>query len=153
MIAFRALEGSASRAAQSSAAMPRQGPPKMRRKAINAGEASAGTAPTPNWCGTNIIPMPTSVMYAAAIDSRTLRFMAEPARFLVRRFAGEPLPRYFATHYSVERPRMESTTFDGGNVNEVGSAQAVLFDSSHRPFTAERGAVTADSLSRAVGRR
>ena len=40
-----------------------------------------------------------------------------------------------------------------GNVKGVGSAQAPASDSSNRPFAAERGAVTADSLSKAVGRR
>src|SRR5687767_9987459 len=74
-IAFRALDGSELRATRFSTAMPIQGPPKMRRKAISAGEASAGTAPTPNWRGTNIIPKPTSAMYAAAIDSTTLSCM------------------------------------------------------------------------------
>ena len=41
----------------------------------------------------------------------------------------------------------------GGSVNGVGTAQAAPFDSSHRPFTAEHDAVTADSLSEAIGRR
>ena len=85
-MAFRAVEGSAFRAIQFSTAIPSMGPPKIRRKAISAGEASGGTA------SAEVEAFLTYLAVAKRVSASTQNQAKSAILFLYKEVLGDALP-------------------------------------------------------------